>query len=44
MKRKVGFALILLLGLFLLSCASQQAKQPLLGAEKIVQLTVPTCD
>jgi copper chaperone CopZ len=44
MKTKVGLVLVLLLGLFLLSCAYQQAKQPLLGTEKIVQLTVPTCD
>jgi hypothetical protein len=43
MKTKVGLVLVLLLGLFFLSCAYQQTKQPLLGAEKIVQLTVPSC-
>ena len=40
MKRKKIFAFILLFGLFLLSCASNQV---LSGTEKIVELYVPGC-
>ncbi len=40
MKRKKIFAYILLFGLFLLSCASNQV---LSGTEKIVELYVPGC-
>ncbi len=44
MERKKIFAFVLLLSLFLLSCASDQApKQVLLGAERIVELYVPRC-
>jgi len=44
MERKKIFAFVLLLSLFLLSCASNQSsKQVLLGVERIVELYVPGC-